>query len=185
MKIKLRFKILLVIILVLGSLNFVQKRLDHNGNDLLVSILQNHFNVLMADTVLKHQQDIIIEEKVNTKLLNEVLYNCVEELQKQIKAEQRYVVATMPIGALSGVTWLQDTGFSIPIKYTLIERIRGRVDIQSSDLGINNALIQINLIIDFSIQATLGFTKKELIFHESLPLAIEYIQGDVPQLYSY
>ena len=184
-KLKFRIKMILICIVLFVSIHLIQKHIVLHGNHVVESILQTYFNERMAEVIQNNQQDIIIDHQIDTKVMNQVLYECVEEFQRLIKEEQQSIITSVPIGALSGFTWLQDIGFHIPIKYTLIERVKGKIDVDAQELGINNTLIQINLEIEFIVHTSYSLIKKELIYHESLPLAIEYIQGEVPNLFSY
>lgn len=185
MKVKWQIKVLLSAVIISLCLSFIQKRIIIHGDVVVESILQSYFNDRISQVIQENQKDIMIDQKIDAYRLNEMLYDCVEALQKQIKDNQQQIITTIPIGSLSGFMWLQDIGFHIPIRYKLIERVRGKIDVETTELGINNTLIQVNLNIEFTIHTSYSWRKKELVYNESLLLAMEYIQGEVPHLYAY
>lgn len=52
-----------------------------------------------------------------------------------------------------------------------------------TDYGINNALIEVNVVLDLSFQIILPFVTDKTSINTTVPVALKLIQGNVPSYY--
>ena len=57
------------------------------------------------------------------------------------------------------------------------------VNTNVTDYGINNALIEVNVVLDLSIQVILPFVTDKIDIETSIPVSLKLIQGSVPNYY--
>lgn len=128
---------------------------------------------------------IIREDKnihVDTNQLNTWIITVNKQLNKSIDNE---IETNIPIGYLTGISIIQNWGPHMSATFLIANRITAQYDIKTTNLGVNNVLIELILNIECKGNIYLGIKSNELMIQESIPLAIEYIQGDVPQVFPY
>lgn len=119
---------------------------------------------------------------VDTNRLNRWLVEVNECLNDRV--EDRYE-AKLPIGYFTGITFIQNSGPTMTTSFLISQRIVARYDLKTTTLGINNALIELILRVECKGVVFMGFESTELLMIENIPLALEYVQGEVPQIFPY
>lgn len=94
------------------------------------------------------------------------------------------IIYEVPSGIIFNNPILSNIGPKIPVKLHLIGDIITSVETSVTDYGINNAIIELDLVMTIHEQMVLPFSKKEIEIKESIPIAIKMIQGKVPNYYS-
>lgn len=94
------------------------------------------------------------------------------------------IIYEVPSGIIFNNPILSNIGPKIPVKLHLIGDIVTGVETHVTDYGINNAIIELDLVMTIHEQMVLPFSKKEIEIKESIPIAIKMIQGKVPNYYS-
>ena len=128
--------------------------------------------------ILKGEKQI----SINTNELNSWLIHVNEYLNHSM---QDVYEASIPIGYFTGIVFFQNYGPNITAAFLISNRIIARYDIKTTTLGINNAFIELILIVECKGDVLMGFEKNELSISEKIPLALEYVQGEVPQIFPY
>lgn len=128
--------------------------------------------------LLKNEKNI----SVNTNVLNKWIMHVTHELNENIQDNYH---AQIPIGYFTGIVFFQNKGPTLPATYLINQKVDVRYDIKTSNLGINNALLELILTVECKGNVFLGFESSQLIISENIPLALEYVQGEVPQLFPY
>lgn len=130
--------------------------------------------------------DFIVKEedriRVNTMALNRWLIEVNTYLNQNI---QKKMDANIPLGYFTGIVFIQNKGPVIPVSYLMNQRLLARYDIKTTSLGINNVLIELILQVECKGHVFLGFDSMEMEITEAIPLALEYVQGEVPQIFPY
>lgn len=130
--------------------------------------------------------DFVIQKEnrmsVDTNQLNEWIVQVNQLLNEKIQDEY---VASIPIGYLSGNMFFQNVGPHVSASFLISNRILAKYDIKTTTLGINNALIELILHVECNGDVIIGFDTIPLTITQSIPLAVEYVQGDVPQIFPY
>lgn len=66
---------------------------------------------------------------------------------------------------------------------SLIGSITSYVNTKVTSYGINNALVEVNVILNLTEQVILPFAVDELNIETSIPVAMKLIEGSVPNYY--
>ena len=131
-------------------------------------------------------ENFIIQEEKNTSVdtnqLNQWIIEVNQKLHQTIDDE---LETEIPLGYLTGIAIIQSIGPQLSATFLVTNRITAQYDIKTTSLGINNVLIELVLNIQCKGNIYLGLNSNELIIQERIPLTLEYIQGDIPQLFPY
>ena len=93
------------------------------------------------------------------------------------------IIYEIPSGVIFGNSFLANIGPKIPVKFSIVGDIVSYVNNNVTDYGINNALIEVNVVLDLSIQVILPFVTDKIDIKTSIPVALKLIQGSVPNYY--
>ncbi len=93
------------------------------------------------------------------------------------------IIYEIPTGAIFGNSILANVGPKIPVKFSLVGDIVSYINTKVTDYGINNALIEVNIVLELSEQVILPFITNKIKIESSIPVALKLIQGDVPNYY--
>ena len=139
----------------------------------------------------------------HTLEVNEVLSKVASNVEKQLKeletgqlsnidpllTNPKYnnntnLVYSVPLGVASNNIFLSNLGPEVPVKLNLIGDITTNIDTSIKEYGINNALLELYLHIEVTIQITIPFNSTKTKIINELPLTIEVIQGKIPLNYT-
>lgn len=93
------------------------------------------------------------------------------------------IIYEIPTGVIFGNSFLANIGPKIPVKFSLVGDIVSYINTKITDYGINNALIEVNIILELSEQVILPFISNKIKIETSIPVALKLIQGSVPEYY--
>lgn len=93
------------------------------------------------------------------------------------------IIYEIPSGVVFGNSFLANIGPKIPVKFSLVGDITSYINTKVTDYGINNALIEVNIVLELSEQVILPFTTNKIKIDTSIPVAMKLIQGSVPNYY--
>lgn len=141
----------------------------------------------------------------NTKKVNELLLEITNQIQKKLTnledgkiAELEIsnnfklknftkikdgILCEVPMGALNGNTLMANFGPNIPIKMSFIGQVQSNLETKVSSYGINNIVIETNVVVEVEEQITMPTTSKSNILKITAPLTIKIIKGTVPSYY--
>ena len=93
------------------------------------------------------------------------------------------IICDVSIGSIRNSSLFANVGPSIPIKLVFSGQISSDIDLKVKEYGINNALIEIFLVVHIKEQVIMPISSKQktVVFRE--PLAIDIIKGNVPDYY--
>lgn len=101
-----------------------------------------------------------------------------------IEKLKKGIIYEIPSGVVLGNSFLANIGPKIPVKFDLVGDIVSYVNTKVSDYGINNALIEVNIVLKVSEQVILPFASNKIEIETSIPVALKLVQGSVPKYYS-
>lgn len=131
-------------------------------------------------------ENFIIREEMNTRVDTNQLNQWIIEVNQQLNQSIDDELETeIPFGYLTGIAIIQSIGPDLSANFLVTNRITAQYDIKTTSLGINNVLIELILNIECKGNVYLGLSSSELIVKESIPLALEYVQGEIPQIFPY
>ena len=93
------------------------------------------------------------------------------------------IIYEIPSGVIFGNSFLANIGPKIPVRFSLIGDIVSYVNTEVKDYGINNALIEVNIVLELSEQLILPFVTDKITINTTIPVALKLIQGTVPNYY--
>lgn len=93
------------------------------------------------------------------------------------------IIYEIPTGVIFGNSFLANIGPKIPVKFSLVGDIVSYINTKITDYGINNALIEVNIVLELSEQVILPFVSNKIKIETSIPVALKLIQGSVPEYY--
>lgn len=93
------------------------------------------------------------------------------------------IIYEIPSGVVLGNSFLANIGPKIPVRFNLVGDIVSYINTKISDYGINNALIEVNLVLELSEQVILPFVTDKITIKTSIPIALKLVQGTVPEYY--
>ena len=93
------------------------------------------------------------------------------------------IIYEIPSGVIFDNAILANIGPKIPVKLSIIGDIVSTVNTKVTNYGINNALIEVSIIVEVEEMVILPITTKKIKVESSIPVAIKLIQGTVPEYY--
>ena len=103
---------------------------------------------------------------------------------KNISTIKNGVLCEIPMGAIKGNTLFANIGPNIPIKLSFIGQVQSNLDTKITSYGINNIVIETNIVIEIEEQITMPTTSEKSIVKIKAPLSIKIIKGKVPNYYA-
>lgn len=94
------------------------------------------------------------------------------------------VIYEIPSGVIFQNSLLSNLGPKIPVRLNLAGDIVSNINNKVTNYGINNALIEVSVKLEVTLQVLLPFTSKQITLTTVIPLALKLIQGTVPKYYS-
>lgn len=137
-------------------------------------------NQILTQTTSLIQSNLKYLEQGKIELLNLTNEALIDYNQDKLK---QGIIYEIPSGVIFGNSFLANIGPKIPVKFSLVGDITSYVNTQVTDYGINNALIEVNVVLDLSIQIILPFITNKININTSVPIALKLIQGNVPNYY--
>lgn len=94
------------------------------------------------------------------------------------------ILCDVSLGSVKGSTLFANIGPKIPIRLTFIGQVNTDVDVNVREYGINNVIIEVDVIVKVTEHASMPLTskKKEIVVRE--PISIELIKGEIPDYYN-
>lgn len=93
------------------------------------------------------------------------------------------IIYEIPSGVVFGSSFLANIGPKLPVKFSLVGDIVSYINTKVTNYGINNALIEVNIVLELSEQVILPFVTEKIKIETSVPVALKLIQGSVPNYY--
>ena len=176
-------------------------------NDAVDSVINNEININDIFSMIKSKDDRIQSVDFNTIYVNKILKSVNFRVQKSLKLFEKGnlkklgidnifftqnkngklvdgVILEVPIGIIFKNTILSGFGPKIPVKFHYLGNINSNVVTNVKTYGINNAIVEVGIKIDITVQIILPFTTRRINLGCYVPIAIKIIQGIVPNYYS-
>lgn len=137
-------------------------------------------NQILTETTLLIQSNLRYLEQGKIELLNLTNEALIDYNQDKLK---QGIIYEIPSGVIFGNSFLANVGPKIPVKFSLVGDIIGYINTNVTDYGINNALIEVNIVLELSEQVILPFVTEKIKIDTTIPVALKLIQGSVPNYY--
>lgn len=137
-------------------------------------------NQLLTSTTTLIQTNLKYLEQGKIELLN---LNTEALIDYNTDKLRQGIIYEIPSGVIFGNSFLANIGPKIPVRFSIVGDIISYVNNNVTDYGINNALIEVNVVLELSIQLILPFVTDKIDIQTSIPVALKLIQGTVPNYY--
>lgn len=154
-------------------------------------------------TVQKDESGKIASVDFNTAVVNRILAKTDDYVMQSLKAategkiaelelpdakldkeENNGIIYYIPIGQITDNSLLGNLGPRVPVQFQLIGNVSSDVTKEIEPFGINNALIEVDIHVSVDIQVVIPFATKAATVSTDLPIAMQVIQGEVPEFYN-
>lgn len=154
---------------------------DSDGNIKTIDFNPITVNKILTQTTNSVQVNLKYIEQGKVELLD-LATNAL--IDYDIDKLKQGIIYEIPTGVIFGNSFLANIGPTIPVKFSLVGDIVSYVNTKITDYGINNALIEINIVLELSEQVILPFVTNEIKIETTIPVALKLIQGSVPNYYT-
>lgn len=131
--------------------------------------------------------------------LNQILYTALNTIEHSLDeaddeaphpdGEEIYfkngVVYECPIGYLTKIPFLSNSGPRIPIRLKMLNDVTGEIKVDSIPYGINNTMIKAYMKISVKTQVITILTTSEMETSTEIPIIVQVVNGKVPQIAPY
>lgn len=151
------------------------------------------------DNITSLEFNTVVVNKTLTIITNNVLLNLkaiedgnIESLKLSDELVDTYnrhnlekgIIYRIPTGVIFNNSLLNNLGPRIPVKLNFIGDIESNIKTKTTNYGINNALIEVYVVIKVDIEVLLPLISKKTSINTKVPIVIKSIQGKVPKFYS-
>ncbi|MDG4657090.1 sporulation protein YunB [Ectobacillus antri] len=98
--------------------------------------------------------------------------------------EDEGILFAVPLGQVTKNALLGNLGPKIPVTFTTIGDVKTSIKREAKTYGINNALVEVVVEVEVSMQVIIPFETKETVVKTDIPIALSAIQGEVPDYYN-
>lgn len=138
-------------------------------------------NRVLAEMQILVQQHLDQAESGNLDLLppsGEIDYD------PQAMEDRGGIVFLIPMGQAIGLPLLGNLGPKIPIRLHVIGEVQATPETTIKEFGINNASIEVNVLLVVNVQIIVPFATKNTVVKTKVPIAAGLFKGDVPPIYN-
>lgn len=132
-------------------------------------------------TTLNNEKEIISVD-FDSLLVNKNLNEITTNLEKNL-SNNKNSIYYIPFGVVFNNSGLEELGPKIPIKTILVGSITTNLRSKITNYGINNALLEIIVIVEVEERIIMPFSSKKVKVKEQIPVVIKIIEGRIPKYY--
>lgn len=160
----------------LVSLNSVSSLLKERYSQ--VQFISNNEDVVFNTSELNY----FLKESVNL-VYQEI--KCVENGTSEIFVSEygKGIIYEIPFSLFADNVLYSSIGPKIPVKFSIVGDVKGSINYDIEEFGINNALININLLIEMSSRVIVPLTSDIIKTSTSIPIFSKLFTGEIPNLW--
>lgn len=148
-----------------------------NKND---EILYVDFNWDIAYQVLDNVSNTITTSFKEIEMGNiDIAY-----YDKNASHKSNGLVLNIPIGSVSKNIYFYNLGPKVPVKVNFVGTVLTNLETKITNYGLNNALVEVFVFIEFHNQILAPFNTKDMTFKYDAVIASMMIEGKVPSFYN-
>lgn len=154
--------------------NLISINLNKNEEITYIDIDMDYAREIMVQIVKKIQDNIFKLEKGE-----------IEDFKNsnELKSKKGILYMEVPLLINENKSILSSIGPKVPLKLSFYEHVLGNVETQITEYGINNALIDVCMIISLEQKLYLPYKEEKIIREYSIILGSKIITGKVPSIY--
>ena len=92
------------------------------------------------------------------------------------------IIYEIPFHLFSDNVLYSGFGSKIPVKFSVIGDIKGKISSEIEEFGLNNALINLNLVLDISSRVNVPLSSEIVLTKVSIPLYSKIFTGEIPNI---
>lgn len=180
---------------------------EYQCENIIVQMANNialkNINDRTAENIVNYNQtDKFLD--FNVEILNSILINTINELRLYLKKiEQGYrddfienilnydsnffldqgIIYAVPLGKVFDNILVSNLGMNIPVRYKITNQISGLIVSDVEEYGINNALLEVKLIINAKSRVIIPAYSEEKNIEICIPLVMKVIKGEIPDVF--
>lgn len=121
--------------------------------------------------------------QANTHKMNILAADCAEAAQQRI-AEMGDQGITIPLGTVTGISFLAGKGPGIQVTFSPAGSVQSEFHSEFVSSGINQTLYRVNLLLTASVRLVMPGVSEIISVRAEAAIAESIIVGDVPQVYT-
>ena len=150
-------------------------------NSAVGEALENcHSQEILTD--VRDSSGKIVSFSIDPMLSNEINKTISEAITQKIRQSEDKGF-NVPIGTLSGITFLAGRGFDLELKLHQLGSVSTRIISEFDDCGINQSRYRVYINISVELSAVLPIRTTEITVESQYLLAEKVIVGDLPDAY--
>lgn len=200
---------IILFVLWIRSLNkYVEPRLQAIAKQNVIFAINNITQSVLAD--MEYDPDSLIQITnlpdgsissiaYDSYRLNQILYTALHTIDESLEQEENGsgrqegdeiyfkngVVYECPLGLLTKIPFLANSGPRIPIRLKLLNDVTGEIKVDSTPYGINNTLVKVYIKISVKTQIITILSTSEMETSTEIPVVVQVVNGKVPQFTPY
>ncbi len=180
------------IIVSILIINGYYKKFNMVIANLAEEMARKYISIIVNDVTSKIKIDdslIRVEKKTNDEI-NLVTYDTGEatrimnkinnSIRNKLDSNRYYLVGEIPAGTIFNNGLIRNMGPKIKLGFYVIGNVLTEISPEVKPYGINNALVSMNVKISIRIKMILPIDSKEINVTNTVPLAINVVNGRVP-----
>lgn len=175
------------------SYSFITNKINHDllnketlNNILIITkndkeeILYVDFNFDVAYQVLDNISNTLTSsfKKLETGEVGIAYYD------KNASHKTNGIILNIPIGSVMKNNYFYNLGPKIPVKVNFVGTVLTNLETKITNYGLNNALVEVFVFIEFHNQIMAPFNTKDMTFKYDAVIASMMIEGKVPSFYN-
>ena len=166
------------------------------SENIIVQVVYDSNNINYENIIItnKNKEQEITDIDFNTKILNDYLYeisnNILLKLNnlEQGKVNHNYNnleenLYYIPSGLIYNIPYITNIFPKIPFKIARVGNVETNIKTNIADYGINNSLIELNIIIKVEMKIVYPFITKNVQIDKEIPIIKKIIKGNIPSYY--
>ncbi len=171
------------------------------ANNAATKVVQRAIESLQLDTTslvstLKDEEGNVLGLTYNTEKLNQILNAGLDAATASLTAASlgikdpytnvlyydKGIIYSIHLGYFTGLAVFSDLGPRINVRLKVMHSSSGQIQVTTTPYGVNNTLIQIDLLIVTDMVVITPFLMNTVPMECRIPLVIQVVQGEVPQM---
>ena len=173
--------------------NCIQKYIAETGNLAILKIERNNnqqIERIQYDTKMLNQTRAQIIDKLENDLdymvqgnLEAINLNLNKLSDEYYEKTNDGILFTVSIGSATSNPFFANIGPKIPLNLIAIGDAQADITTDITEYGMNNAMVEVSIELEATVIIQMPFLSKEVTVKNTIPLAMEIIQGTIPSYY--
>jgi len=153
-----------------------------NSNDQIISV---DFNPVVVNKVLNDASDVI---QRNLKALERGELHLIDDYKNiffgyDIERLKRGIIYELPFGVITNTALFANLGPKIPVKFSLIGSLNTNIETKIRNYGINNIIMEVFIYINISNRLIFPLISKDINYNITIPVVTKIMPGEIPKYY--